>query len=408
MVCMKSAAEGKAREEAANALQRLSLIGYYPPGTGLAAMAPALWVLIAWCSMVATLYAVGYLTPYADDPATLALVGERIEQTQVDIAARRAAWAFSGVTLGLTVILFVTCLVWAGWAMRGKAPSFLRAAVFVSVLLLLLLLIGSWQVAENLMPFTSKLGQRLLRPETSGAKSALAVFVPGGMFVLACVLPCVLVAGAALLLQPMALPSDLKLPAAARELVRTDQLEQLRVRVREMDQMLYIGALALVFGTLQLSAGLSVPLASMPKPAAVKAQTDLCKALAPASAASTFFEAASATSPLAKDVHRTCSETPARFVLLDAAESLRQLARGITLSVGLAFSALLASVYVPAILGLRAMIESRSTRSPGGSGDERKSTDSIAELDPLHRLAALAATLGPLFAGLLANTVAAW
>jgi hypothetical protein len=356
--------------------------------------------------MVGMLYAVGYLNPAVDNAAELKVLGKYLEQTQVDISARRAAWAFSGVTLAITVVLFITCLFWTSSAMRGKAHPFRRDVVLMSVGLLVLGLSGSWQIAEQLMPFTSALGKLLLKPETSGAQSALAAQVPVGMFLLACIVPCVLVAGATLLLQPMTLPRDLKLPAAAQDLVRNDQLQQLTARVRELDQMLYIGALALVFGTLQLSAGMSVPLASMPKPVAVKAQADLCKALAPALSASAFFTAASATSQVGRDVDSTCGKVPARFVQLEAADSLRQLARGITLSFGLAFSALLAAVYVPALVGLRMMIDARALRGTAASADDRKSHDRIAELDPLHRLAAVAATLGPVFAGLLANTLA--
>lgn len=406
MVHMTSAKEREAREEGEKAILERGPMGYASPGLPLAACAPALWVAVTWCAMVGMLYAVGYLNPAVDEAAELKEFAKRLTETQVDIAARRAAWAFSGVTLAITVVLFITCVFWTSSAMRGKDCSFRSKAVLLSVGLLVLGLFGSWQAAEQLAPFTSTLGQLLLKPETSGARSGLAALVPVGMFLLACIVPCVLVAGAMLLLQPMTLPRDLKLSAPAQDLVRSDQLDQLTARVRELDQMLYIGALALVFGTLQLSAGMSVPLASMPKPAAVKAQADLCKALAPAPVASAFFTAASAASPVGRDVDRTCGEIPARFVQIEAADSLRQLARGITLSFGLAFSALLAAVYVPALVGLRMMIDARATRGAVAPTDDRKSHERIAELDPLHRLAAVAATLGPVFAGLLANTLA--
>jgi hypothetical protein len=406
MVDMTSAEEREARERGEKAIREQGPMGYASPGLPLAAWSPALWVAITWCAMVGMLYAVGYLNPAVDEAEELKELGKRLAETQVDVAARRSAWAFSGVTLAITVVLFITCLFWAGSAMRGKARPYRIDSVLLSLGLLGLGLVGSWQVAEQLMPFTSTLGQLLLMPQTSGARSALAEQVPLGMFLLACIVPCVLVAGATLLLQPMILPRDLKLPAAAQELVRSDQLEQLTARVRELDQMLYIGALALVFGTLQLSAGMSAPLASMPKPAALKTQADLCKALAPASAASAFFVTASAASPVGRDVDRTCREIPARFVQLEAADSLRQLARGITLSFGLAFSALLAAVYVPALVGLRTMIDARATRGTDAAADDPKPHGRIAELDPLHRLAAVAATLGPVFAGLLANTLA--
>lgn len=70
------------------------------------------------------------------------------------------------------------------------------------------------------------------------------------------------------------------------------------LRLRELDQMLYIGALALVSGTLQRSFGLSVPLASLPKATDLKLRVDLCKAAAPLSKASNPF--LGATDPYAE------------------------------------------------------------------------------------------------------------
>jgi len=69
------------------------------------------------------------------------------------------------------------------------------------------------------------------------------------MFVLSCVVPSVLLAGALCLLQPMTFERS--------KVVLLRQLGVLKDRLRELDQMLYIGALVLMFGTLQLSSGLS-------------------------------------------------------------------------------------------------------------------------------------------------------
>jgi len=73
-------------------------------------------------------------------------------------------------------------------------------------------------------------------------------------------------------------------------------------------------------------------------------------------------------------------------------------------------SALLAAIYVPALIGLRQMIEPRRKivgATPREDPDAAKDRgDAIGEVDPLRRVAAILATLSPLLAGLVANALA--
>ena len=379
-------------------------MNYPAAGWHFAPFAPAIWVAMVWAAMVAMLYAVGYLDADVDKSGRLAELTERLGQPEVDFAARRAARAFSGVTLAITLTLSITSLVWAASAFFKKSDRFRWPALLLVVLFLITSLSLSWWVAEKYQPFSSKLGQALLNPESSGAPSEVAAGVPTAMFILACIVPCILLAGATFLLQPMVLPERITDAPDAAAVFRSDQLKMLLGRVRELDQMLYVGALALVFGTLQLSAGLSIPVVSMPKSATLRTQAELCKLMAPASAPSAFYAQGMALSADSAQVDKTCRELPKKLVQVDWADSLRQLARGITLCFGLAFSALLAAVYVPALVGLRLMIDERLPQGISKASEE--TNEAIAGIDPLHRVAAVVATLSPLFAGLLANTLA--
>lgn len=400
----EESADGRGTEAERERARLFRKMGYPASGLRFSPFAPAIWVAVVWVAMVGMLYAVGYLDADVDRTGKLAELVARLKQPDVDFAARRAARAFSGVTLAITLVLSFTSFVWAWAAFLRKSNHFRWPALGLMVLFLIALLAVSRWVSETYQPFTSEFGQLLLNPESSGAPSKLAAGVPTVMFILACVVPCILLAGATFLLQPMVLPGEVIAAPDTASVFRGDQLKILMGRVQELDQMLYIGALALVFGTLQLSAGLSVPLVSMPKAPSVRTQAELCKLISPSAASSPFYAKASASSPDGAAVDKACYELPKQLAQLEWADSLRQLVRGITLCFGLAFSALLSAVYVPALVGLRLMIDERL---PGGSAtDSAETNKAIAEIDPLHRVAAVVATLSPLLAGLLANTLA--
>lgn len=372
-------------------------LGFPATGLQLGPLFPALWVAFVWAAMVMMLGAVGYLDADGKDKLDqLAQLKRLIDDPVIDVAARRASLALSGVTLAITLALSFTGVIWAYKAFQEKSDRFRWPMLAMSVALLVVLVLASWYVSNKTQPFPSALGRHLLGSNDCTPSLGWATCVPDGMFLLACVVPCVLLAGATFLLEPMDNP-----PHAAR---RSEQLQILLGRVRELDQMLYLGALALVFGTLQLSAGLSVPLASMPKATSVKAQAELCKLMSPASAPSAFYQSAASAATDGKAVDEKCRALPAQVAKIEPADALRQLVRSVTFCFGLAFSALLAAVYVPSLIGLGLMIEERQPNDSSGK-DADAVKKAVNELDPLHRIAAVFATLSPLLAGIVANVL---
>ncbi|MEK8033806.1 hypothetical protein AACH06_23530 [Ideonella sp. DXS29W] len=360
----------------------------------LRVLAPAGWLLFVWLCMLLMLGAVGYLDAELD--ACLSDAWVALRESDIDFAAGSAARAFSGVTLVITLTLAVASVIWAASAFYGKAPEYrCRTILVVSIFLVVAGSLALW-VNFGVMPFSTRLGQALLQREQSVRPFFEYISPPALMFAAACIVPGVLLAGATILLQPMGRPQ------AHGPLLL--QLSVLFQRLRELDHMLYLGALTLVFGTLQLSAGLSIPLAGMPKTADIKLAAELCKTMAPAGASGTFFAGSSAAPAGDGAFEARCRKLPAALARADGVESLRQLVRGLTLCFGLAFSAMLAAIYVPALIGLRLMLEERPLwLGPSAATQSQVEKLDIGEVDPVRRIAAIVATLSPLLAGLVAN-----
>lgn len=376
------------------------------------ALAPAVWLAIVGTCLLIALYVVGYLTADPEQTKGVDPLLKFIEALpEVNLAKVRAGRAFTGVTLAITLALSIACAVWAVAAFRHKDNCY-RLVVLAWVAVFFGLSIGVlyWIHAKGFEPYASKLANKLLSWPKLQPMSWGEVGVPELMFGLACFVPVLLAAGACFLLQP--------LRAVDTDSLAKSQLKVLTGRLNELDQLLYVGALTLVFGTLQLSTSLALPLASMPNPADLKVQADLCKTLPPATPASSpFFSegpSGSASRPSffeGFDVEQ-CRKIPLGFARVEVADDLRQLTRGITLSFGLAFSALLAAIYVPALIGLGLLVDSaQHAADRAGKGDKRTKPhddkedkkSSVGDVDPLRRVAAIIATLSPLIAGLLAN-----
>ena len=419
---------------------------YFQNGTIV--LAPAIWLAIVWVSLIVMLLLVGYLSPDLQDGSQMkALVNgyqNALRSPSIpDHPERRAALALSGVTAAITLALALAGVFWARKAeMSCETAHRSRIRTWVAVFLTFMLLVYVWLFVSK-EPFASSLGAMLLDPKTSNTEAMVPfanfqgawswlprAVVPHLMFALACVVPFVLLAGACFLLEPIARP---KSPGELEV-----QLRRLGARLRELDQMLYIGALALVFGTLQLSGGLSLALTNQLSTADLKTRVDLCKAMsslpldsnpffgsptaaptpsAPSpgvtargtgasgkkTAASTASNSAPAVVPSEALVkfYAQCNDLTEAFSYVDKADGLKQMVRGITVACGLAFSALLAAIYVPALIVLRQMIEPRQCVLVDNGGKAE-----VAAADPIARLLATAATLSPLFAGLLANMLA--
>jgi len=377
-------------------------------------LAPTLWLVTAWTVMVAMLWIVGYLGPDVPSAAWEKDI-KVLDAAGTDFSVRRAYLAFSGVTLAITFLLALTSAFWCWNAGRDKNALY-RDTVFKSVAVVFIVSVGLAlpTVYGPFAPFTSVVGQALLLRVATALKAPLADAIPMLMFWLSCIVPSILLMGATYLLQPMT--SECSEESALR-----DQLRILGDRLRELDQMLYIGALALMFGTLQLSSGLSVSLNNMPKAADIKLKADMCKALTPTPVAGTQTTPVPGAAPAVADQAGSapvkkegepltfdgrCKELQTEFLRLDAADSLRQLVKGVTLCFGLSFSALLAAVYVPSFFVLRNMVEPRAERLKKFVKEEKPEKPEASVADPISKLGAVIATLGPLFAGLLANILA--
>jgi len=64
----------------------------------LTVLAPAIWLYVVWALMLGMLFAVGYMVG-DKSPSTLESLVADLKNVEIDFAARRAALAFSGVTL---------------------------------------------------------------------------------------------------------------------------------------------------------------------------------------------------------------------------------------------------------------------------------------------------------------------
>jgi len=357
------------------------------------ALSPLCWLLVLQLCLVSALYLVGYLS--VPEPAeVLAVVRAAVLVDSPGGAEYRAALAFSGVTLGLTFVLAITSLAWAVSAYLRKGPSFSGDAppdrrqtiLQIVVLATFLVVLLATALAELLKPFPSELGFSLLQWVYAKPDARLSKWVPTLMFLLSLVVPAILAAGASFLQEPI----EDSLPA--------ERNRKIALRVRELDHLLYIGAVALVFGTLQLSATMSVPLASVTKAADLKSRIEMCRTFGAVPPSNPLYTKASA---------KGCLELPALIEKDQAAAGLRQLVRAVTFALGLAFSAMLVAIYVPAMVSLRLMQAHVPPKPEKKNGDPDKSdAGSPGDVDPLQRLATVAATLGPLIAGVVANAFA--
>ena len=351
---------------------------------------------------MAALYGVGYLSVLdSDDRAMKDL--DKVLLHGRDMAAYRALLAYSGVTLGVTWILAILSIVWTVSAFVGRRSTKAKipARRWLNLMLVLGLSAAFYALLRQpwlpLQPFPSALGDQLLVAAYSapkGSKTAgapLGPVVPATTFLLAIVVPAALAIGASMLGEHIEPPANKGLA------------QEVRLRLRELDYLLYIGALVMVFGTLQLSTTMSVPLASIPKVAELKNRLEMCKTLAPLSAISPFISASAPSSDDTLGVE-SCRKLPNAFDLDMKADSLRQLVRSVTLAMGLSFSAMLVAIYVPSLVRLRLMVKSELAKLAEKPDQSMKTgMEAVGEVDPLRRIATVAATLGPFIAGLFAN-----
>jgi hypothetical protein len=385
----------------------------------LSIASPPLWLVVVVLAIAFGLVGVGYLvTP--ELPETLAEFDRALGARDVPFdssAAQRGAFAISGVLLGITMALTAAAFYWTFAAARGHTLRHLGlSAAFVAIAAAIMCLLAygiygfQWLKFFDWQPYDSMLARHLLSAaELRTAHPRFAGDMPNLMFLLATFVPLVLTLGACFLIEGLRRPRD-------EDKEGREQLKILVPRLRQLDQMLYIGALTLVAGTLQLASALSIPLASMPSVSETKISIEMCKSFMGRDVGNPFYlpatpvPSAPSTTAFRRGFGPTdCQDVADAVRRLSVADGIRQLIHALTLSFGLAFSAMLACIYLPAFICLRQMIDRardvlRGTAPPEAQPGSEGAPDT-GEIDPLRRIAAILATLGPLIAGLLANTL---
>lgn len=440
---------------------------------------------------VIALWMVGYIGTEDKDEVVgeFVLALQKGGETTIEsenLAARRGGLAVSGILFAATVVLSVTVCFWAYLNRpdpdRWNALTLWRRWGVLVTGLVAAAAAAGWPFAlfGAKVSFASGLAIRLLGITAAQFDHPCRLsLVPYLMLLQGVVVPVILAFSACLFISPLPVPTP---KVEARRFI----VEKLKPRIRELDQMLYLGALALVCGTLQLAAALSIPLARMPSMADVKNTIDMCKTaglgdksnpfLSPrppmgavcaasgagASAGLCASSAASVPAPVAgtapgafasaanaaaegskKQFHRDfsaadCEQVQTELTRVNLAQSVRSLIHSLTLAIGLAFSMLLAAIYVPAMIRMRELADKarqniRDHKDPkqsvsaelgervkraigalfgiGNAPDAAATSDAEGEgaeevdADPTRRITTALATLSPVIASLVANTL---
>jgi len=398
---------------------------------GIFEVAPLVCVVLTMLVTMYMLYATGFLEACADGKVLeeFSWAFEKPDGSLIEtenVATRRGGLALSGVLLAATVVLSLTALLWVYanrtklWDARGLRKTIIQGFVLCSLVATTLLYWHPFIGGD--ISFVSSLSWALLETtRTQMPEATWLAAVPLLMYWLGALLPLILAFGACLFLQPVACDNDLEGCERC--------LSALVPRLRELDYMLYMGALALVCGTLQLSVSLSIPLARMPSAADVKTTIELCKTPATPGTDNPFLSPATGASQPepetpARPFHRgfslaDCAAVPTELARVNVATSVRSLIHSLTLSFGLAFSLMLAAIYFPAMLQLREWTDrsraglrhwraqARAAALAAGAQPAAEGSDELelAESEPTRRIVAVLATLGPIIAGLAANTL---
>jgi hypothetical protein len=403
----------------------------------------AAWILIAWRALYATTP-----TPTPERPAGVAdftpaccgvavsviVVGlmflshflEQVDNPRLQgffDAARRAdlaslgpdfgARAHHAITSGLTVIAaLVSAWVTAGlWWRCASHRHAMRITEYVFGLTVVaagvLTALGLSEVSPGL---NSALGNTLLCATWQRTHTPWMAPVTDANNVLGIFIPLMLGLGCCLLLEPATRPAPESAASAERDLM------EIAANSRRLDHLLYLGALSLVIGTLQLSATQAWALAPLPGMNALKLKSDICKSLTPALAPAPTvqgFAVASIQPPQTpkQAAPPACAELALELPHAEFADAARQFARSTLLMFGMSFSLLLAALYAPAVLLLKAAAERAAVTAGPPVVDARPLSVAAwlqqlgIESDLVGKAGKVVATLSPLFAGVLANAL---
>jgi hypothetical protein len=309
-----------------------------------------------------------------------------------------AARARRGTTMALTLVAalaatWATAVLW--WQCRSRAYSWDVTTVIVYVAAAASVILSSLGSSGMSPGLDSAFGNAMLCASWERTHSDWLVMVSDANNVLGIFVPVVVGFGICLLLEPV------RQDAA----MGVDHLAVIGDRSRALDNLLYLGAISLAFGILQMSAVYASALAPLPSVASAKTKIDMCKGL------STPPDALKATATKqASDQWRAmgCETLGQEAHDGEVADSAREFARATTLVFGMGFSAVLAAMYLPAMLLLKQAADRLlvSTDNSVGTSKEDRSKEYQRlgiESDFLGKAGKVITALSPLFAGVLAN-----
>lgn len=308
----------------------------------------------------------------------------------VDMGGRAVRALAMALTLGAALVAaWVTCGLW--WQSRSLAYNekvFIGVITPVGIAAVLLGLAGKLDlgggmgsaVSNTMLCATwSRTPSMSWMPMVADAHNVIGIYIPT-----------ILGLGICLLLEPV-----------GRWRHDPDELDVIARRSKTLDYMLYLGAASLVFGTFQMSAihGAAVgPLSSL---ADLKTKAEFCKSTKPNGA--TDIEVMKSTPARRAWADIGCDRLLEEAKTANLADAGRRFARAVTLSFGIAFSALLIALYVPAVLLLRRA--ALATRPAASCASDSQRNELLLKLgiesDVVGRLGRSVAALSPLLAGLL-------
>lgn len=199
-------------------------------------------------------------------------------------------------------------------------------------------------------------------------------------------IPMAIAVSASLLMSVLTLEVD-----AGPSIENKEAVRDIAFASRRLDLVLYIGAAALVAGTLQVSAMYALATAHLPTINDVKTRRDICRA------------AASEVGGTSVAASHVCTDLKQQLEQADAAAGIRQHARSVTLTFGICFSMLLAAIYVTAGSLLAARASKLISGGPATHKVQQKLIELGIESDVIGKFGKLAATLSPVAAGLVSN-----
>lgn len=369
--------------------------------THLAPAGVALGTIVMW---FAAMLLTNYLTSWrsvigADAPAEAAFLAEdelrevftltrgTRGKDQAPTTSALLLWAsmYALTIIAAVVSLWVTAGLWVSCrARRFRAHLSLRFGA-IAVISLGAIVALSWRDFSISTGFGGLIGAAMLcgtwQRVAGGSPQRLAE-MSDALNVVGVAIPLAVVFGACLLLEVLGRKrTDIESPiGVVKDIARA---------MGTLDTLLYVGAAALVAGTLQVSALYALTFAHVPTLAEVKVKRDICRV----------------ASDSAKDFSAACKDLPRQYEDAERGVPLRQFAKLLTLGFGFGYSVLLGAIYLGAATPLTAYARRLVLSSTGGdeSAARARLVDLGIESDLAGKLGKVATTLSPLAAGLVSN-----